>query len=84
MEVTTATINSVYTLPPRNKSQIIADLLKENKITVEEAMTLMAGEKEYIQIPTYPLQPTWPYYPNQPYWFYTTMTANNTNNGSNN
>ncbi len=43
----------------KNKLELIAELLKENKITVEQAGILLETDKEYIQVPfqQFPIQP---------------------------
>ena len=62
----------------KTKSEIIQRLLDEKHISVEEAMTLIMSEKEYIQVPM-PQNPN-PWYPNNPLspYYYTTSTGNST------
>ena len=62
----------------KTKSEIVGQLLKDGKITSEEAIVLLVGvEKEYVYIPQpYPVVP---YYPwgQYPIVTYTTAGVNN-------
>ena len=50
-----------------DKTNLILDLVKEGKITNEQAKVLLETEKEYVYYPTYPRTyypyPSWPYNP---------------------
>lgn len=56
--------------PMKTKAEIIQRLLEEKHIDVEEAMTLVMAEKEYIphQPIIYSTFPTYPYYPQPNPW----------------
>lgn len=48
----------------KTKCEIVQALLDEKKITAEDAVILLMGEKEYVYIPSpqpYPVSP-WPYF----------------------
>lgn len=46
----------------KTKCEIVQKLLDEKKITAEDAVILLMGEKEYVYIPhPYPASP-WPFY----------------------
>lgn len=55
----------------KTKCEIVQALLDEKRITAEEAVVLLMGEKEYIYInQPYPvIQPSHPLNPYAPFWY---------------
>jgi hypothetical protein len=62
----------------KTKSEIVGQLLKDGKITAEEAVVLLQGpEKEYVYIPQpYPVYPVYPSWPIVTYGTYSIGTTN--------
>ena len=60
------------------KDQLILRLIKEDKITLSEAITLMDSTKEYIYLPVYTTPYVPPQYPIVPYvpYYGTTCSGN--------
>jgi len=57
------------------KLKLIGKLIKEDKITMEEAVILLSGgEKEVIYVDRYPVSPWVPYIPPYPMWQITAGT----------
>lgn len=62
---TTSTGTTQYKFTP-TKAQIVQRLLEEKQINAEEAVILLMSDKEYITVPSHPLQPFNPYPYNPP------------------